>query len=329
MAHECDGCGETFPTLTRLRLHDCPAEESESQDPLSSFDAFLDSISDALDADMQRRTREREKRGLEAASDTLKTNLEAAAHGDVDAAFGLIARYERELREYHDIEDYDTYRGILWAFYEPVAEALDEIATREGWRFLGELVEAYPRESPDDEPFVSPVIENAVGRHVARTRLRDGVAAIPTEALAYLGSFWDSMGDVSGEESFTYGWGIGHPEHSVTDHLHDVVTAELFWVRGVLPHTFYADQHAAADLLEALITDERIDYEDRYMLASILATVDHDSTPKIPRYWDLREELDYRFEWDETVRTRLRDAIETEGFHERLPETWTFRDMEV
>jgi len=74
MAHECDACGETFPTLTRLRLHDCPAEESESQDPLSSFDAFLDSISDALDADMQRRTREREKRGLEAASDTLKTN---------------------------------------------------------------------------------------------------------------------------------------------------------------------------------------------------------------------------------------------------------------
>jgi len=241
----------------------------------------------------------------------------------------LIARYERELREYHDIEDYDTYRGILWAFYEPVAEALDEIATREGWRFLGELVEAYPRESPDDEPFVGPVIENAVGRHVVRTRLRDGVAAIPAEALAYLGSFWDSMGDVSGEESFTYGWGIGHPEHSVMDHLHDVVTAELFWVRGVLPHTFYADQHAAADLLEALITDERIDYEDRYMLASILATVDRDSTPKIPRFWDLGEELDYRFEWDEMVRTRLRDAIETEGFHERLPETWTFRDMEV
>jgi hypothetical protein len=88
--------------------------------------------------------------------------------------------------------------------------------------------------------------------------------------LAYLGSFWDSTSDVSWEESFTYGWGIGHPEHSVTDHLHDVVTEELFWVRGVLPRTFYADQHAAADLLDALLTDERIDYGDRYMLASIL-----------------------------------------------------------
>jgi hypothetical protein len=185
------------------------------------------------------------------------------------------------------------------------------------------------RASPADEPLASPVIENAVGRHVVRTRLRDGVAAVSIEALAYLGSFWESMGDVSGEESFTYGWGIGHPEHSVADHLHEVVPEELFWVRGVLPHTFYADQHAAADLLEALLTAERIDYEDRYMLASILAKVDHDSTPKIPRYWDLREELDYRFEWDETVRARLREAIETEGFHERLPENWTFGDMEV
>lgn len=329
MPHECDSCGETFTTLSRLRLHDCPAEESESKDPLSSFDAFLDSISDALEADVQRNVQEREKRGLEAASETLKTNLEEAAQGDADTAFRLIARYERELRGYHDAEDYDTYRGILWAFYEPAAEALDEIATREGWDFLADLIDVYPRESVDDEPLASPVIENAVGRQVVRTRLRDGVEAIPVEALAYLGSFWESMGDISWEESFTYGWGISHPELSVADHLHDVVTEDLFWVRGVLPHTFYVDQRAAADLLEALLTDKRVDYEDRYMLASILATVDHDSTPKIPRYWDVHEELDHRFEWDETVKARLRDTIETEGFHERLPENWTFSDMEV
>jgi hypothetical protein len=329
MVHECDACGRTFPTLSRLRLHDCPETESESRSPLSSFDAFLDSISDALDADMQRTVREREKRGLEAASETLKTTLETAARGDVDAASRMVAHYERDLREYHDAEDYDAYRGILWAFYEPAAAALDEIAAREGWDFLVDLVDAYPRESTADEPLVSPVIENAVGRHVVRTRLRDGVAAIPVEALAYLGSFWESMGDVSAEESFTYGWGIGHPGHSVAAHLHDVVTEEPFWVRGVLPHAFYADQHAAADLLEALLADERVDGEDRYVLASILATVDRDSTPKIPRYWDLREELDYRFEWDGEVRSRLRDAIEAAGFHERLPDDWTFGDLEV
>lgn len=329
MPHECDACGETFMILSRLRLHDCPEEESESRDPLSSFDDFLDSISDALEADMQRNVQEREKRGLEAASEMLKTNLEAAAQGDVDAAFGMLAHYERELKEYHDAEDYDTYRGILWAFYEPAVEALDEIAKREEWAFLAELIDAYPRASNADEPLASPVIENAVGRHVVRTRLRDGVEAVPVEALAYLGSFWESMGEVSGEESFTYGWGIGHPDHSVADHIHDVVTEELFWVRGTLPHAFYADQHAAADLLEALLTAERIDYEDRYMLASILAGVDRDSTPNIPRYWDLREELDYRFEWDETIRARLREAIETEVFHERLPENWMFSDLEV
>jgi hypothetical protein len=176
---------------------------------------------------------------------------------------------------------------------------------------------------------VSPVIENAVGRHVIRTRLRDGVRAVPVEALAYLGSFWASMGGTSGEESFTYGWGIGHPEHSVADHARDVVTEELFWVRGVLPHAFYADQHATADLLEALLTDERIDYEDRYLLASSLASAERDSSPQIPRYWDLREELDYRFEWDDSVRARLRETIEREGFHQRLPEDWTFSDMDV
>jgi predicted nucleic acid-binding Zn-ribbon protein len=75
MPHECDACGETFDTLSRLRLHDCPAEEPESEDPLSSFDAFLDSISDALDANMQQRSSERRKRGLEAASDALNSIL--------------------------------------------------------------------------------------------------------------------------------------------------------------------------------------------------------------------------------------------------------------
>ncbi|AUX07812.1 hypothetical protein AArcSl_0157 [Halalkaliarchaeum desulfuricum] len=329
MPHECDACGDTFTTLSRIRLHDCPAEDSESQDSLSSFDAFLDSISDALEADMQRNVQEREKRGLDAASETLKTNLETAAQGDVDAAYRLIGQYERELQEYHAAEDYDTYRGIFWAFYEPATETLDEIAAREGWEFLTELIEAYPRVSTDDEPLASPVIENVVGRHVIRTRLRDGVEAVPVDALVYLGSFWESMGETSGEESFAYGWGIGHPDHSVADHVHDVVTEDLFWVRGTLPHAFYADQHAAADLLESLLTTDRIDYEDRYMLASILATVDQDSTPKIPRYWDVREELDYRFEWDESTRARLRETIEDERFHERLPKNWTFGDMEV
>lgn len=235
MGHECDDCGETFTTLSRLRLHDCPATASESRNPLSSFDNFLNAISEELEADMQRDIQEREKRGLDAASDTLKTALETAAKGDTDAAFRMVAHYDRELQEQYDAEDYDTYRGILWAFYEPVAEALDKIALREGWAFLVDLVDAYPRESSIDEPLASPVIENAVGRYVVRTRLHDGVESIPVKALAYLGSFWESTGDVSGEESFTYGWGIDHPEHSVADHLHNVVTEELFWVRGNTP----------------------------------------------------------------------------------------------
>ncbi|MDL0126648.1 hypothetical protein [Halobacterium salinarum] len=73
-------------------------------------------------------------------------------------------------------------------------------------------------------------------------------------------------------------------------------------------------------MLETLLTAERIDDEDRYMLASILATVDCDSTPKILRYWDFHEELDYQLEWDDQARRQLQDVIEDEGFHERLPE---------
>jgi len=329
MPHTCDDCETEFETLSRLRLHDCPVDEPDDPSPLSSFDAFRDSISGALDTTMQQRSSERNKRGLEAASDALKTTLEEAAQGDTDAAFELVGRYERELQEYHDREDYDTYRGILWAFYEPAAAAVDENATREGWDFLMDLIDAYPRESTAEEPLASPIIENAVGRHLIRTRLEDGVAAIPVEALVYLGSFWESMGDISGEESLAYGWGIGHPEHSVTDYLRDVVTEELFWVHGVLSHAFYADQHAAADLLEELLTDERIDYEDRYRLASVLGTVDYDSPPQTPRYWDLREELDDRFAFDETVRAGLRETIEAEGFHRRLGDDWTFSDMEL
>lgn len=329
MSHECDACGETFRSLSRLRLHDCPAEESETRDPLGSFDDFLESVSDAIEANMQRDAQEREKRGLEAASDTLQDAVEATARGDADAAFLMLAHYERELGEHYDAEDYETYRGLFWAFYEPAAEAIDEIAQREGWPFLAELVDAYPRESSEEEPFVSPVIINAVGRYVIRTRLRDGVAEIPVEALSYLGSFWESMGSTSGEESFAYGWGIGHPDHSIADHLREVVTEELFWVRGTLREAFHADQRDAAELFEALVTTDRVDYEDRYMLASVLADLDRDPTPDRPRYWDRREELGDRFEFDESVRERLRETIEAEGFHQRLPDDWTFHDMEL
>jgi len=39
--------------------------------------------------------------------------------------------------------------------------------------------------------------------------------------------------------------------------------------------------------------------------------------------------LDYRFEFDEAVRSQLRETIEAEGFHRRLGDDWTFSDMEL
>ncbi|MFB6244296.1 MAG: hypothetical protein ABEH80_09360 [Halobaculum sp.] len=329
MAHECEECGSEFSTLSRLRLHDC-SDTSSQRGHGSGFsgDDFSDGLSEAMAERREERAAERDRRGRRAASDDFESALEAARAaepGETEPAFTALAAYEQDLRRGYDRSS-ETFRALLWTFYEPVAEILDETARREGWSFLAEIVATYPRET---EPHCSVAIENAVSRHVVRTRLRDGVASIPTDALDYLGSFWQSMGNLGGEESAPYGWGIGHPDHAVASHLREVVTEEPFWVRGCLHHAFYADQDAAADLFETLVAVEDVDYEDRYFVASVLSALDRSSDPTVPRYWSRRQEISDEFEFTASVRDRLRTAVEDNGFDRRLPSDWTFHDMEV
>ena len=37
MAHTCDACGETFQTLTKLRLHDCPGPKLSASDHVTKI----------------------------------------------------------------------------------------------------------------------------------------------------------------------------------------------------------------------------------------------------------------------------------------------------
>ncbi|PSQ57929.1 MAG: hypothetical protein BRD23_08075 [Halobacteriales archaeon SW_9_67_25] len=37
MGHECDACGETFGTLSRLRLHDCPGVDFDDDERLAAL----------------------------------------------------------------------------------------------------------------------------------------------------------------------------------------------------------------------------------------------------------------------------------------------------
>jgi hypothetical protein len=45
MAHECDACGQTFGTLSRLRLHDCPGPDLDD----GGRGAFVDQLAEGLE----------------------------------------------------------------------------------------------------------------------------------------------------------------------------------------------------------------------------------------------------------------------------------------
>lgn len=311
MSHECAGCGETFDTLTEKRLHDCSGGTADAASTPTG-----------------------DEHGEE-----LATFRERVADGEFDALYGALATFEAAQDAAG--EDPDAYRELFREYFEPFADGLDRFAREEGWSVLAEFVEAYHPRTAETFPHVSPVIENAVGRFVIRTRLEDGVAAIPGEALAYLRaipSARPSGADAAFEEAGTYGWGIGHPEEPVADHLHEAAEEHRFWVSTALEAAFHADQAAAADLLARIATDDDIEFRvqhailpldaTRFFLASAAAPdAGHDSG--IPRYWDWQAAYDYTFRWDPDVRDRIRDLARETGAAEELPADWEIADLAI
>jgi hypothetical protein len=340
MTHECEACGAEFETLTRLRLHDCGADGTAdhagaADDAAGAGDAGAEG---GADTDTTREDAIESDDALEI-PDGLDAPVEAAVEGDVGSLHAAVATFEREMDAALDADDPDRYRELFWDYYEPLAHGLDAAARDEGWPLLAEFVEAYdPRVEGDDVPLASPVVANAAGRYVVRTRLAEGVEAVEADALSYLRAVAENADtETPREESFTYGWGIGHPEEDVAATLVGSAEDAYFWTSAALERAFYADQDAAVGVLERLLADDPPDVTvphpdgevgvERFFLDAI-AGADHDGF-RVPRYWDLGDELGYEFSWDGDVAARVRSLASDTGVAAELPDDWTFADLEL
>ena len=270
----------------------------------------------------------------------LEQQFADAVNGDVTALTQGVATYEARLGSAHEADESDHYRGISRAYKEQLITVLDDVTQSEGWKFLVDFLDAYHPETADEFPHVTTILQNVTGRYLIRTRLSDDVEAIPVEALEYFSSILDGLDgegyDYILEGMHPYGWGIGHPNHSVAEDIHQHASTDIFVVNAMLEHAFYADQHLAMDLLERIARDdsiqERITYargqisETRNLLDSPAGAVSNFS-PTIPRYWDWNDELDYQFELDEDVEQRIRDLVAEEGIDDGLPSDWEIDDL--
>ncbi|MFT4920945.1 MAG: putative nucleic acid-binding Zn-ribbon protein, partial [Haloarculaceae archaeon] len=114
MPHECDACGETFDTLSRLRLHDCPDDE-----PARSDERF-----EERRADIRKQRRETARRVKRNASDELTDAIDQAQQGEEMAVYQALAQYERQLSEEWAKGEDGEYWGFHRVFHGPVVESL-------------------------------------------------------------------------------------------------------------------------------------------------------------------------------------------------------------
>ena len=211
---------------------------------------------------------------------------------------------------------------------------------KEGDRVSSVFAAAYDPREQNEFPEVGHVIANAIGRSIIRTRLTDSVDAIPADALAFLGAIPEYVDEfhVAYEESYTYGWGIGHPEHSVSDQLRKLAETEPKWGNIVLTTAFYADQQTAIDVFEEIVTDDslsgtiqRMTYDvdlTRYYFGAV-ADLERDFlSPHAPIYWEWEDEIDYSFDLDPDVEQQIRQLARETGVVEDLPADWTLPDLD-
>ncbi|WP_232688965.1 hypothetical protein [Halobacterium zhouii] len=137
------------------------------------------------------------------------------------------------------------------------------------------------------------------------------------------------------QEAWTYGWGIGHSSHSVATYLQESVEDNPRWVQSALELAFYADQAAATELLERLVTDESIEFsvqltpdrtvpKERFLIECLVGP-DRTSEPTVPRYWKWWDKSEYTFDWNPSIESRLRALIA--DLELDLPSDWSFQDL--
>lgn len=333
MAHTCEACGETFDTLTGLRLHDCEASPVEPSDEQGGRSP-VDEATATQNRRQESRNRGRRQRARRITGDELDVMLERARDGDPDSALTALAHLEQGLHAAMERDDDgDAYRDVYWGYYEPTATALDAVAREEGWPFLLDLAAAYDPREEWELPAVGDPVTNIIARGVVRTRLTDGVAAVPPEALAYLAAVpevGEGYDEIGWEESMHYGWGVGHPDHDVRETVLDLVGIDPLWASAAATRALYADQHAAVELYVDVV--EAMPWEDRDLALDDLANIQADDYDRwFPEYWDVETEFDREFEFtfDEAVEARLRNAVEELGLVDGLSDDWTFDDLEV
>lgn len=270
----------------------------------------------------------------------LEQQLADANDGNITALTQAVAIYEARLASAHEADESDRYRGISRAYREQLITVLDDATQSEGWEFLADFLDAYHPETADEFPHVTTILQNVTGRYLIRTRLSDGVEAIPVEALGYFSSIFNQLDgegyDYILEGMHSYGWGIGHPDHSVADDIHQHASTDIFVVNAILEHAFYADQHLAMDLLERIAHDDSIQERiahPRGQMSEIRSLLDApagavtDFSPTIPRYWDWDEEVGYEFELDDDIEKRIRSLVTEEGIDDDLPSDWEIDDL--
>ena len=314
MTPDCEDCGETFETFTERRLHDCSPSGGTDGDTLESDPAVQEL--DAL--------------------------VEAAQTGDGNALHRAMARYETLQRSAHDDVHTNRYRSVSRAYREPLVAALDEATREHGWAFLEDVIEAYNPETSDEFPHVTTIIQNVTGRNLIRTRVADGVDAIPGAAVEY---FEAVLGDLRDTQDFIreglhpFGWAIGHPDRDVAGVIHEHAEENIHLTNPLLEHAFYADQHAAVELLERIAADDAIQgtipYRRgeisflRYLLDAPAGVASDEFWPTIPRYWDWHEEVPIEAGLDESVERRVRELVTDHGLDADLPPEWTIADLTI
>lgn len=344
MPHTCEDCGETFETLSSLRLHDCPEDEDATERERRRQD-------DEINAGLQKMTREEDTAAKRKASDEVTDALERARDGDHTAVYQALAQYERHLSEEWANYEEGEYWGFHRVFYGPAVEGLETAVLAEGWPYLLDVLEAYWPEAtfdfesyPNHEafggsetseyeeyPHVSHVLTTVTGKHMVRTRRADDAETIPTDVLEYLLPFHRHPGDESPWiDAMSYGWGIGHPDHSVGDTIETLVEGEYeIWASTAIEHAMHADQHAAASLLEDLFEAGIV--SDPALLLRSLSSIERGWYPDSSDHWDwemLYPAFDEKgFTWESDVRDRLRTVVEDCGLAQQLPDEWTFADI--
>ncbi len=138
-----------------------------------------------------------------------------------------------------------------------------------------------------------------------RTRIREGVDAIPTWALEYLADVTvEDDSEWAWESTAAFGWAVGHPEIPVLDRaIERAESGDESWAMGILEHATFADSEAGIDLLESPDV-----VEDLLFVSCLHAPFEQDF-PDFPQYWEPDTELDYQVEMPNDLHKRLLAVI--------------------